>query len=209
MTQEAFCNIHGPYDASLGACPYCQGEGRGGGGASVNEEETRVYSGPGRQSSDIDDMETDIGWRHGESRGGPIDDEETMIGGRGRRGGGRSRWDDDDVEETMLEHAVEGMMGWLIVKKGDRRGKIFTLRKETTIGRKGVTIALNDPKISTLHAKVALVDDDHFVVADVLSKNGTYVNGERIKEQRTLEENDEIRIGGIVLVLKVLPEDEA
>ena len=84
---------------------------------------------------------------------------------------------------------------------------MFTLKPEMTIGRKQADIVIPDPKVSSLHAKIALVDGE-FVIADVLSKNGTFVNGKRIKEMVTLKENDEIKIGGTVLVLKVLPEEE-
>lgn len=207
MTQEAFCSVHGPYDAHLGTCPFCQQEGRGGSLEDANEEETRVYRGSGKVPDEVDELETNIGIRRSTSgrSSAPLDEEETIIHGRWRRG----RDDDEDpLDMTMIDHAVQGMLGWLIVKKGDRRGKIFTLKKETTIGRKGVTIALNDPKVSTLHAKVAQVDD-HFVLADVLSTNGTYVNGERIKEQVVLEENDEVKIGDTLMVLKVLAEEES
>lgn len=206
MSQEAFCPIHGPYDASLGQCPYCAQEGRGAapgpaGGGFGSEEETRVYSGPSSSPSpDIDEMPTQIGPGAG---GGPapFDDEETII----RRRGGWGM--DDELDMTLVEHKVEGTLGWLIVKKGGRRGRIFKLKPETTIGRKRADIVLNDPKVSALHAKIALVDGE-FVIADVLSKNGTYVNGKRIKELVALKENDEIKIGDTVLVLKVLPEEE-
>ncbi len=203
MPQEAFCPIHGPYDASLGACPYCQREGRGAaqaGGVPLGEEETRVYQGPVGGAADVDEMPTQIG-PSPYVGAGPFDDEETIIRRRGAWGM------DDDLDMTMVEHKVEGTLGWLIIKKGGRRGRIFKLKDETTLGRKHADIVLNDPKVSALHAKIALIDGQ-FVIADVLSRNGTYVNGERIKEQRVLKENDEIKIGDTVLVLKVLPEDE-
>lgn len=210
MTQEAFCPIHGPYDASLGGCPFCAQEGRNSGGAPTagnvggvvppGEEETRVYSGTGRSApaSDIDEMPTQYTPGGGFSAG--ANEEETILRGR--------RWEDlDDLDVTVLEHKVVGTLGWLIVKKGDRRGRIFTLKPENTIGRKHADIVLADPKVSSLHAKIALMDGE-FVITDVLSKNGTYVNGKRIKELLTLQENDEIKIGDTIMVLKVLPEDE-
>jgi len=145
-------------------------------------------------------MPTQIG--PGVSAGPAVfDDEETTI----RRRGGWGM--DDDLDVTMVEHRVEGTLGWLVIKKGGRRGRIFKLKPETTLGRKHADIVLNDPKVSALHAKIALVDGE-FVIADVLSKNGTYVNGKRIKELMTLKENDEIKIGDTVMVLKVLPEEE-
>jgi len=211
VTQEAFCPIHGPYDASLGGCPFCAQEGRSGaagavpgGGIPSGEEETRVYSGSGAPSSpipsasDIDEMPTQ--YTPGGVMPGAVDADETVLKGR--------RWEDlDDLDVTVLEHKVVGTLGWLIIKNGDRRGRMFTLKPEVTIGRKHADIVIPDPKVSSLHAKIALVDGE-FVLADVLSKNGTYVNGKRIKEMVTLKENDEIKIGGTIMVLKVLPEEE-
>ena len=102
---------------------------------------------------------------------------------------------------------MEGLLGWLIVGRGDRRGRIFNLAKQTTIGRKGASIVLNDPKVSRLHAKIGIVNEQ-VVIVDVLSENGTFVNGERLQGERVLQENDEIRIGDTLMVLKVLPADK-
>ena len=131
-------------------------------------------------------------------------DEETQLPARRRTGGvGRG----EDADETIVESRVEGMLGWLIVKRGQRRGQVFAIRSGSTIGRKGTDIVLNDPKITRLHAKIG-VRGEQFIVADVLSENGTYVNGERIQGERVLAENDEIRVGDVVLVLKVLPAEQ-
>lgn len=200
MAQEAFCRIHGPYDAQLGTCPYCQREGQAGGTQPVGEDSTRVYSGRGRVPEDIDEQETDMGWRRGQ--GTSDKEEETIFSSRRWR----RDWN-DDIDATVVERRVEGLLGWLIVKHGGRRGHIFSLGKETTVGRKSANITLNDPKVSRLHAKLAIVDD-HFVIVDVLSENGTFVNGERLQSERMLQENDEVRVGDTVMVLKVLPTEE-
>ena len=203
MAQEGFCPTHGPYDARYGACPFCQRSGAGAGGGS---DDTRVYSGSGRVSGDVDDLPTEVGWMRDEKRGAtPSDDETTHVPVRRRvsAAGGRV----DDLDDTELEIRVQGLLGWLIVKRGQRRGQVFTVRLGSTIGRKGTDIVLNDPKVTRLHSKIG-IRDNQFVVADVLSENGTYVNGERIQGERVLAENDEVRIGDTVLVLKVLPPDQ-
>lgn len=199
MAQEGFCYIHGPYDASLGACPYCNPGRQSPWQPDTGEEPTRVYTGPSFEGGyGAGDAVTEIGPVRG---GGVLDlDEETLI----RRRPGRGMH--EDIEETVLEHPVETMMGFLIIKRGGRRGRIFTLTGETTIGRRNAHITLNDPKVSELHAKIGL-RGDHFVIVDVLSKNGTFVNGEKIQGERVLQENDEIRIGDTVMVLKILPAE--
>jgi len=197
MAQEGFCYIHGPYDARLGKCPYCSSETPGAWQPESGDEPTRVYVGRPYEDLGSGDAPTEIG----PIRKASIDfDEETLI--RRRPGKGIP----DEVEETILEHPVETLMGFLIIKRGGRRGKIFTLTGETTIGRKNAHIILNDPKVSELHAKIG-IRGDHFVIVDVLSKNGTFVNGEKIQGERVLQENDEIRIGDTVMVLKVLPAE--
>ena len=62
---------------------------------------------------------------------------------------------------------------------------------------------LDDPKVSSMHAKFNMEDDD-FVVWDFGSSNGTYVNGKKIREATVLEENDLVKIGDTVFVVKLL-----
>lgn len=196
MTQEGFCPKHGPYDAWEGSCPYCRREGRS---VADDDVDTRVYSGPGRAAEELDDMVTQVG---GGPQGRPLatDEEQTVV---------HRRWrsvEAEDVDETVVERAPVGLMGWLIVCKGARRGHIYRLGKQTTIGRRGTNIVLNDPKVSELHAKIS-IRNDQFVIVDVLSTNGTHVNGEQIQGERVLQENDRIRVGDTVMVLKTLPPE--
>jgi predicted component of type VI protein secretion system len=66
-----------------------------------------------------------------------------------------------------------------------------------TIGRHGADLLADHPDASRTHAEV-----EHgaggLVVRDLGSRNGTYVNGERIEGDRSLTNGDELRIGGIV-----------
>ena len=200
MAQEGFCATHGPYDARLGECPYCQQGGQANAGAASSPDETRIYAGSGRINREVDDLPTEVGWVRGKASS--RDEEETQVFSRRRRGGA-----EEDVDETIMEHRLEGMLGWLIIKRGGRRGQIFRLGKESIIGRTGATIVLNDPKVSRSHAKIAL-RENQFLIVDILSENGTFVNGERLQVERALAENDEIRVGDTVMVLKVLPAEQ-
>jgi pSer/pThr/pTyr-binding forkhead associated (FHA) protein len=72
----------------------------------------------------------------------------------------------------------------------------FTLGAEgpVTIGRRSTnTIVIDNLAISGVHAKIEAADT-HFVVTDLNSKNGTFVNGRRVQEQR-LQHKDVITIG--------------
>ena len=71
------------------------------------------------------------------------------------------------------------------------------------MGRKSGDLILDDPKVSNPHAKFKF-ENDAFEIWDFGSKNGTFVNGERIRSATKLKENDEVKIGDITFVLKVL-----
>ena len=61
-----------------------------------------------------------------------------------------------------------------------------------------------DPKVSSLHAELTCVRGE-WTLTDVGSTNGTFLNGERIKERRRLRDGDRLRIGSTVLVFCASP----
>lgn len=77
-------------------------------------------------------------------------------------------------------------------EKLDLRGK-----REVTIGRhQSADITVNHPTVSRLHARLSL-RDGRYVIEDLASSNGTYVNGEAVEigQPRALSAGDAIRIG--------------
>ena len=75
---------------------------------------------------------------------------------------------------------------------------------EHLVGREpGVSIRLDSPKVSRHHARVTITGREA-TVADLGSKNGTYVRGTRIEEQTRLVAGDDIQIGPIRLVFRVV-----
>jgi pSer/pThr/pTyr-binding forkhead associated (FHA) protein len=56
-----------------------------------------------------------------------------------------------------------------------------------------------DSEVSRLHVELQRRGDDWTVVDDGLSRNGTFVNGERLQGRRRLAAGDEIRTGDTVL----------
>lgn len=196
MTAGGFCEKHGPYDAGLSQCPYCAQE-RG--------------LPPAPPSLD-DDLVTDPWGGQGHPAHAAYDEEETDFGFRSRL-----HEEDEEVtqwperrsaalagDETVVERASdEGMLGFLVVKEGMRRGQVHRIHHGATVGRDQAKIIVRDPKVSRLHAKFT-IEDDQFVVWDFGSENGTFVNGEQIREATPLKENDVIRMGDTVFVLKTL-----
>lgn len=78
--------------------------------------------------------------------------------------------------------------------------KCFPLEKPViNIGRKSSNhLVLNDLRVSRTHAQIRAMKDG-FILFDIGSTGGTYVNGERVS-QRVLKPGDVISIAGIKLI---------
>jgi pSer/pThr/pTyr-binding forkhead associated (FHA) protein len=74
---------------------------------------------------------------------------------------------------------------------------IVALERPINIGRRPERdVALTwDSEVSRLHAQLEPVGPDWTVVDDGLSRNGTYVNGERVNGRRRLRDGDRIVFG--------------
>ena len=89
------------------------------------------------------------------------------------------------------------------VVEGDRyKGKTFTLGDDLTIGRADkCTLVLDDAYVSQMHARI-YPRGDGFVVEDLGSTNGTYLNRQRITSPAQLQRGDHIKIGKTVLEMR-------
>lgn len=67
-----------------------------------------------------------------------------------------------------------------------------------TIGRdpRQSDIAVPDKRLSRCHAALQYSQEQGFILSDLESTNGTYVNGEKLKRVYALRDGDRIRIGG-------------
>jgi pSer/pThr/pTyr-binding forkhead associated (FHA) protein len=83
-------------------------------------------------------------------------------------------------------------------------GTLHPLLEETsTIGRTAAnTIALTDASVSAQHARV-IRSAEGFMIEDVGSRNGTYVNSEKLIEKRLLADGDLVRLGKIILTFNI------
>jgi predicted component of type VI protein secretion system len=88
----------------------------------------------------------------------------------------------------------------LRVVQGADRGRVYSdLKTPITIGREeGNTIQLNDERISRFHCKIQ-EDNDHLVLTDLESTNGTRVNSQDC-QLRILRFGDIIAVGRSVLL---------
>ncbi|MHC4852244.1 MAG: FHA domain-containing protein, partial [Planctomycetota bacterium] len=90
----------------------------------------------------------------------------------------------------------------LEILDGDSAGDIFELTGATTsIGRRSSNdIVLNDEKVSGRHAEV-VQEEDHFLLKDLGSTNGTLMDGRPITEV-VLSPNDIVRVGRLRVAFK-------
>jgi pSer/pThr/pTyr-binding forkhead associated (FHA) protein len=78
-------------------------------------------------------------------------------------------------------------------------GKAFPLNPVTVIGRSTENeVALNDSFLSSEHARIEL-RNGHWVIEDLNSTNGTYLNGFEVRNITELNDGDLIRIGRVEL----------
>ncbi|HKA68197.1 MAG TPA: FHA domain-containing protein [Actinomycetes bacterium] len=115
--------------------------------------------------------------------------------------GGLEPQEPDWTEELSPDdvRAVEALppgSALLVVLHGPNAGSRFLLDADmTTAGRHpNSDIFLDDVTVSRKHAEFRRTPEDTFLVRDVGSLNGTYVNRERI-EEAALNNGDEVQVG--------------
>lgn len=94
----------------------------------------------------------------------------------------------------------------LTVKTGPTPGQIFILDKpELSIGREaGNEMVVSDADVSRKHARLIL-QGNAYLVEDLGSTNGTFVNGERIAEPVLLNPGDIVTLGDAVELIYEAP----
>ena len=86
-------------------------------------------------------------------------------------------------------------------KEGAERRVTFS-EAEVTIGRvPGNDVVLPKGNVSKRHSRIVL-KDNRFIVVDLKSTNGTYVNGRKITSPLVVKEGDKIYVGDYVLTLE-------
>jgi DNA-binding CsgD family transcriptional regulator len=111
---------------------------------------------------------------------------------------------------------------FVLLRDGDGTQRLFDLgdARRQTLGRDASNdVPLDwDGEASRVHALLERFSDEWSVVDDGRSRNGTFVNGERIHGRRRLRDGDVLRVGRTLLVfrdpaggesLRTLPSDEA
>lgn len=82
-------------------------------------------------------------------------------------------------------------------------------REKTTVGRADDNLlVIRDASISSHHCEI-LVNGGEVIVRDLNSRNGTFVNGERLRDQqRQVRDGARVRFGTVEATVEIEPQDE-
>ncbi len=106
-------------------------------------------------------------------------------------------------ELTELLAVERGGMPFLAYRNADGALYLLPLRDDQTLmlGRRpdmGVALAW-DPEVSSLHAELQCLSGEWAIVDDGLSRNGTFVEGQRVSGRQRLRPGDRVRVGRTIL----------
>jgi len=106
-------------------------------------------------------------------------------------------------EPTVVIGTPRERGAWLLIVDGPQAGRDFRLSSRMVIGSDPTRcdIILNDSTVSGEHARIQR-EGSVFVIYDLASTNGTFVNGKRIY-RHILADEDEITVGRTTLVFKI------
>jgi hypothetical protein len=120
-----------------------------------------------------------------------------------------ARRDEDDTKEIVnkyaepyLAHTDRVTVSRLVLVKDGVETSFPLVRESYTLGRhRNNDIVVSDPKASSFHARIDR-SPDGFVLVDLKSRNGCWLNGKRVETER-LSTGDELRVGMARLVYRV------
>jgi pSer/pThr/pTyr-binding forkhead associated (FHA) protein len=88
-----------------------------------------------------------------------------------------------------------------VIEPESERGRSFPLADELTVGRAaGCHVTLEDTYVSQLHARV-FRRDGRFLVEDLGSTNGTYLNRAKVSGPMPMAAGDRLQVGSVVMEL--------
>jgi pSer/pThr/pTyr-binding forkhead associated (FHA) protein len=89
-----------------------------------------------------------------------------------------------------------------VVEGGNLKGKSFDLGSELIVGRgEKCHVVLDDTYVSQVHARI-FAKDDGYVLEDLGSTNGTYLNRQKVTAPVEVQRGDRVKIGRTVLEMR-------
>jgi signal transduction histidine kinase/pSer/pThr/pTyr-binding forkhead associated (FHA) protein len=94
----------------------------------------------------------------------------------------------------------------LLVLQGPDKGRRFELPDAPTlVGRESRQLPITDNTVSRRHCELYQAEDDSWMIKDLGSANGTWINGQRVERTAPLRLGDQIRVGRTILVFGAQP----
>jgi two-component system NtrC family sensor kinase len=94
----------------------------------------------------------------------------------------------------------------LLVLQGPDKGRRFELPDSPAlVGRESRQLPLTDNTVSRRHCELFPMEDTSWMLKDLGSANGTWINGQRIERTAVLKLGDQIRVGRTILVFGAQP----
>ena len=106
--------------------------------------------------------------------------------------------DPSTLPSPFLELEVEAYLLLLGASPGHERRPL--VRAKTIFGRKGSDVVLEDPAVSNTHFQIEAFGKEFFV-RDLESRNGTYLNGTKVRYSQLLP-GDQVTVGKTTLIFR-------
>ncbi len=178
------------YDAALSDCPFCPSAGM-----TISGAKTQVDNAVNNRDKTVVDLGAPK-LSPTNPNSGTARSDKTMIYGNNST---------DKDSGSVQQPGIRKLVGWLVTFDINPAGIDYKLY----VGRHRIgsspscDIVIQQPGISEEHA-VLLYRENKFIIQDMLSTNGTYVDGKFIEDKTELNNNSIIRIGTINLQLKTI-----
>jgi hypothetical protein len=110
----------------------------------------------------------------------------------------------EEARKTRVMRARPGPFAWLVIVNGPQKGRELEMTDDLLIGRDSERCdeVLEDDAVSEMHARIRQGDGE-FVIHDLGSTNGTFVNGEQVYK-KPLKEKDRVQLGETEMVLMMV-----
>lgn len=109
---------------------------------------------------------------------------------------------DSDGYDTVL---LDNNSAYLVIQNGDLSEKIYLTKDINKLGRLASEVdnLIQGRAVGKVHAQI-LVNENEYFIEDLNSKNGTFINGNRLKigEKIKLSDGDKVSLANVHLIFK-------
>lgn len=108
------------------------------------------------------------------------------------------------TELQMIIEAERRDTSFLVYRDGEAQLRVVAPSDEFTVGRnREAALCIHwDEQVSGLHAQLEQLGGELTLVDDGLSRNGSYVNDERVRGRRRLRDGDKLQFGRTVVLVR-------